>query len=74
MAQLQSEIRAKRNILREIYGGMMTSEDLHRELGMKPNDARQLMLENGIGHMIGNRIKFETDMVAKFIVERRGLA
>lgn len=50
----------------------MTAEDLHKELGMKPEAARQLMLENGIGCLIGKRVKFETDMVAKFIVERRG--
>ena len=74
MSTLHSEIRQKRNIMREIYGGMMSAEDLHRELGMKPEAARQLMLENGIGMILGNRIKFETDMVAKFIVERRGFA
>lgn len=74
MAQIHNETRAKRNILREIYGGMMTAEDLSKELGMKPNDAKQLMLENGIGCLLGKRIKFETDMVAKFIVERRGFA
>jgi hypothetical protein len=32
------------------------------------------MLDNGIGLVLGNRVKFETDMVAKFIVERRGFA
>lgn len=74
MALIHNEIRQKRNIMREIYGGMMTAEDLHKELGMKPDAARQLMLENGIGMIIGKRIKFETDMVAKFIVERRGFA
>jgi hypothetical protein len=74
MATLHAEIRQKRNIMREIYGGMMTAEDLHKELGMKPEAARQLMLDNGIGLVLGNRVKFETDMVAKFIVERRGFA
>ena len=73
MAQLYKEIEAKRKIMREIYGGMMTSEDLHMELDMNPADARDLMIANGIGQQIGKRIKFETDMVAKFIVERRGM-
>lgn len=73
MAQLYREIEAKRKIMREIYGGMMTAEDLHRELGMRPEAARELMLEHGIGIRIGRRIKFETDMVAKFIVEKRGM-
>lgn len=74
MSQLHTEIRAKRNILREIYGGMMSANDLHRELGMEPEAASKLMLANGIGNRIGKRVKFETDMVAKFIVERRGMA
>ena len=74
MALIHNETRAKRNIMREIYGGMMTAEDLSKELGMKPEDARKLMLDNGIGCLIGKRVKFETDMVAKFIVERRGFA
>lgn len=74
MPQIYAEINTKRKIMREVYGGMMTAEDLHKELGMKPNDARELMMGLGLGIRIGNRVKFETDMVAKYIVEQRGFA
>lgn len=73
MASIYREIDSKRKIMREIYGGMMTAEDLQKELGMRSDHAASLMLENGFGIRIGKRIKFETDMVAKFIVEQRGM-
>ena len=68
-----NDIREKRNILRSLYGGMMSLSDLARELGMKPEDARAWADELGIGVQIGKRIKFESDMVAKIIVQRRGM-
>lgn len=73
MNKQQNEIREKRNILREIYGGMMSQADLGRELGMKPADATNWAREQGIGTLIGKRFKFETDMVAKVLVQRRGM-
>lgn len=73
MTALQAAIREKRAIMREIYGGMMSLCDLGRELGMKPENARIWAAEHGIGNLIGKRIKFETDQVAKIIVEGRGM-
>lgn len=73
MASLNTEIKEKHGILREIYGGMMSVADLSRELSMKPEDARAWASENGIGVQIGKRLKIETDMVAKIIVLRRGM-
>lgn len=73
MTTLQSQIHEKRNILRNIYGGMMTLADLSRELGMKKDAARSWATEQGIGVRIGSRIKYETDEVARRIVERRGM-
>lgn len=73
MASLANEIREKRNILREIYGGMMSIADLSRELNMKPEAAREFAIENGLGVLIGKRLKVDTDMVAKLIVQRRGM-
>lgn len=72
-AAIYNEIAEKRKILRGIYGGMMSAADLGKELGMKPDAARLWAREQGIGNMIGKRIKFETDQVAKIIVERRGM-
>lgn len=72
MTDEQSAIREKRNIMRAIYGGMMTQASLAKELGMKPEDAKEWARERGIGGVYGARIKFETDMVAKAIVQCRG--
>ena len=73
MASLANSVREKRNILREIYGGMMSMSDLGRELNMKPENARLWAEENGLAIQIGKRVKVESDMVAKFIVQRRGM-
>ena len=73
MAASYNEIREKRNILRDLYGGMMTLSDLSRELGMKPEDAKVWAMEQGLCIQLGKRLKVETDMLAKFIVQRRGM-
>lgn len=73
MASLSNDIREKRNILRDLYGGMMTIADLAQELNMKPEDAKAWAMENGLGVLIGKRVKVESDMVAKVIVQRRGM-
>ena len=73
MSALYTEIREKRSILREIYGGMMTMADLGRELGTNPEDARKWAEERGLCTQIGKRIKAETDMVAKALVQIRGM-
>lgn len=73
MSALHTEIREKRNILREIYGGMMSMADLGRELGMNPDDARNWATDLGICVQIGKRIKADTDMVAKTLVQKRGM-
>lgn len=73
MAAIYNEIREKRNILRDLYGGMMTLSDLSRELGMKPEDAKVWAIEQGLCVQLGKRLKVETDMLAKFIVQRRGM-
>ena len=73
MTKEQQAVREKRNILREIYGGMMSKAQLGRELGMKPEDAGAWAKDHGFGSMIGSRIKYETDMVAKALVQCRGM-
>lgn len=65
-------IREKRTILRDAYGGMMSLSDLSKELGMNSAGAKAWAAEQGVGVQIGRRVKFETDQIAKIIVQRRG--
>lgn len=73
MATLHEKVREKQKIMRELYGGMMTATDLSKELGMKRENAKVWALEHGLGNLIGKRVKFETDEVARRIVEMRGM-
>lgn len=73
MTALQVAIREKRNILRKIYGGMMTLADLAQELGMNRDGAKAWAAEKCIGNRVGRRVKYETDEVAKHIVLLRGM-
>lgn len=68
-----NQIREKRLIMREVYGGLMTLTDLSHELGMNRDKARQWGREHMVGVQIGSRIKYDTDEVAKIIVQRRGM-
>lgn len=74
-ARIASEIREKRTILRDRYGGMMTLEELREELGYRPRtSARQAAQELGIlPTQIGRMKKYDTDQVAKRLVELRGM-
>lgn len=74
MSQFHKDVAEKRKIMRELYGGLMTAEDLQKEFGMRADQASALMKEKGFGVLIGKRIKFDTDLVAKYIVEKRGMA
>lgn len=74
MANLTSEIAEKRRILRAVYGGMMNLTQLTRELGLKDSRvAKAWAAEKGIGNLVGRTIRFETDVVAKLIVQGRGM-
>ncbi len=73
MASLRSQIEEKRNILRKIYGGAMTLKDLCGELGLNHHQAKEWARERDIGFSTGARIKYETDEVAKAIVNARGM-
>jgi hypothetical protein len=64
----------KRRILRKEYGGMMTIEDLAKELGYKSRKpaiawTREVGLE---GTRIGRQKRFDTDVVAKILVDAYG--
>lgn len=72
MTALQAEVKAKRDILRSIYGGMMSLSDLCQEIGMNKDRAREWAKEHEVGALIGTRVKYDTDLVAKAIVYSRG--
>lgn len=79
MAQLYREIEQKEQYLRNQYGGgMMSFKDVGRELGFSTYSVRSIQKaidDLGIPAVkVGsNRPKYETHLVAKAIVERRGL-
>lgn len=78
-SKLSEDIREKRRIMREIYGGMMTLEDVRTELGYgSPRSARKWIRECGLdGTRVSTgarvSVRYETDLVAKKIVEGRGM-
>ena len=71
--KLYTDIAEKRKLLREIYGGMMTLTDVARELGRDRSVARVWVRELGLGTQIGKRVYYETDEIAKAIVNGRGM-
>lgn len=73
MTLLQTAIAEKRRILRHEYGGMMTLQDLTQELGFaSTNSARKWVQDVALDHTrIGSRIRYDTDLVAKILVQRR---
>ena len=72
---IASEVREKRNILRDRYGGMMTLVDLMEELGYKSEkSAMRAALEMSLPQTkVGRSKKFDTDTVARRLVELRGV-
>lgn len=72
---IYQEIREKRTILRDLYGGMMSLKDLSRELGTGSKDAtRNAVKDMGLpATQVGRMKKYDTDEVAKRLVERRGM-
>lgn len=73
MSSLRSQVEEKRKILRNIYGGAMTLKDLCVELGLNHHQAKEWAKCRDIGFSTGARIKYETDEVAKAIVNARGM-
>lgn len=75
MSSHYNAIREKRQILRDIYGGMMSIADLTKELGYKsPKSARAWLATVGVEAVkVGGGIRYETDQVAKAIVDGRGM-
>lgn len=66
------QINAVYNEMYERFGGMMTLSDVATELGTSRAVAKRWAEENVPGTMIGERVKYETRLVAKSIVNKRG--
>lgn len=68
-------VREKRKILRDIYGGMMTLKDVTKELGYgSTHSTYDWIAAAGVDAVrVGRSKKYETDMVAKAIVNGRGM-
>lgn len=66
------EIKKLTNDFYEKYGGMMTITDVARELGTSRSVAKRWLEERVPGIKVGERIKYESRMVAKAIVNARG--
>lgn len=73
MSSLYEKIRKKSDAMYKRYGGMMTTTDLSKELGVNRDAAKAWAQSQGIGNRIGKRVKYETDEVARRIVETRGM-
>lgn len=68
------EIKEKIKLLRADYGGMMNIEQLRRELGLCRNSVYAWVREHALeGVKVGRVIKYETDQVARVIVDGRGM-
>lgn len=72
---LSREIAEKRRLLRDEYGGLMSTTDLSKELGFHSRHAtlraaREMELPSTL---ISGRRRYDTDVVARRLVERRGM-
>lgn len=69
------DVNEKRKILRDIYGGMMTLRQLSKELSYgSDNSTRKWVREHALeGVKMGKSVRYETDQVAKIIVDGRGM-
>ena len=74
-SSIASEIKEKRNILRDRYGGMMSISDLMEEFGYKSEEsARKAIQFMGVQPTkLGRAKRYDTDTVARRLVELRGM-
>lgn len=73
---IYDEIREKRKILRDLYGGSMTNRQLMDELGIKSKDTlRRAVQEMRIPvTVVSGRNRYDTDEVARRLVQLRNMA
>lgn len=68
---IYSEIRSKRKILRDRYGGTMSGADLRRELRMGYEGARRFGEEHGLVINLDGHVRYDTDRLAETLVRLR---
>lgn len=77
MATLNQEIAEKRRLLYERYGGIMSPTDVARETGYCPRPANgdKWAAAHAVPSIrMGDRKRgYETDLIAKAIVQSRGM-
>lgn len=75
MLPIYRDIRAKQEIMRDRYGGMMSLNDLGTELGYSSKTSiLKAVKELDIpATRVGRMKKYDTDIVAKRLVELRGM-
>lgn len=68
-------VAEKRRILRDEYGGMMTLVELGKELGYKCQKSTKAWVREHFleGVQMGRGVRYETDLVARIIVDARGM-
>lgn len=67
-------VEKKTKLLRADYGGMMNIEQLRQELGLCRNSVYAWVREHALeGVKVGRITKYETDQVARVIVDGRGM-
>ena len=78
MTRFQADTKALREEFLNLYGGMMSLSDLARELGVNREAAKRWAFEKGIGNntvmCVGGRVKYDTRLVVKEIMNGRGYA
>lgn len=75
MDNLHAQIDEKRRILRREYGGMMTVTQLQKEIGYRDAaHAKQWAESVGLDRIqIGRMKKYDTDQLARILVNARGM-
>lgn len=66
------QINAVYSEMYDRFGGMMTLTDVAKELGASRTLAKRWVEDNVPGTIVGDRVKYETRLVAKSIVNKRG--
>ena len=66
------QIKAVYDEMYDRHGGMMSYTDIAKELGTSREIAKRWAIDNVPGTIIEKRTKYETRLVAKAIVDKRG--
>ena len=68
----RNEIRKKREILRELYGGSLSLDQLKHELGCTWEVAKEFGRVHRLEIHLDRYIRYDTDELARVLVQMRG--